>query len=458
MTEVLLLIVSLGLVLACGAFVAAEFSFVTVDRSTVERAAEEGDAGARGVQDALRSLSTQLSGAQLGITLTNLLIGFMAEPAIAELIDGPLEDARRARRARCRASRWPSRSILATGVTMVLGELVPKNLAIARPLGDRQGRPGLHARLHARCSGRSSPLFNGIGQRAPAPPRHRAAGGARVRALARGADVARRAARPSRARSQPDTATLLQRSLAFGDRRAARHHDAAHARWSRCATTDPVIDGHRGRPGRRASRASRCSARAPTSRGHRARQARGAGAARATARDVPVAEVMVPPVLVPSSRRARPAAGRRCARAGCRWRSSWTSSAASTASSRSRTSSRRSSARSATSTTAATRRSRPRAEGRWMLSGLLRPDEIARHDRASWCPPEDERLRDARRPVGRPARPRPARRRRRRARGPRRRGRAQADHADGAGAWTSLRVDRLRMEVGPPEHDDDDDA
>ena len=50
MTEVLLLIVSLGLVLACGAFVAAEFSFVTVDRSTVERAVEEGDAGARGVQ------------------------------------------------------------------------------------------------------------------------------------------------------------------------------------------------------------------------------------------------------------------------------------------------------------------------------------------------------------------------------------------------------------------------
>ena len=134
MTEVLLLIVSLGLVLACGAFVAAEFSFVTVDRSTVERAAEEGDAGARGVLDALHSLSTQLSGAQLGITLTNLLIGFMAEPAIAELIDGPLEDLGVPSGAVSGISVAIG-LILATAFTMVLGELVPKNLAIALPLG-----------------------------------------------------------------------------------------------------------------------------------------------------------------------------------------------------------------------------------------------------------------------------------------------------------------------------------
>ena len=75
---------------ACGVFVAAEFSFVTVDRATVERAAAAGDAGAQGIQSALRTLSTQLSGAQLGITLTNLAIGFLAEPAIADLIDEPL--------------------------------------------------------------------------------------------------------------------------------------------------------------------------------------------------------------------------------------------------------------------------------------------------------------------------------------------------------------------------------
>ena len=87
MIEVLFLVVSALLVLACGAFVAAEFSLVTVDRSAVARAAARGDAGAAGVLRALGSLSTQLSGAQLGITLTNLLIGFLAEPTIANLID-----------------------------------------------------------------------------------------------------------------------------------------------------------------------------------------------------------------------------------------------------------------------------------------------------------------------------------------------------------------------------------
>ena len=53
--------------------------------------------GAVGVQSALRSLSTQLSGAQVGITVTNLAIGFLAEPAIAELIRGPLARRRPAR-------------------------------------------------------------------------------------------------------------------------------------------------------------------------------------------------------------------------------------------------------------------------------------------------------------------------------------------------------------------------
>lgn len=134
MTELLLLAVAFALVLACGGFVAAEFAFVTVDRATVDRAAETGDRSAQGVQRALRSLSTQLSGAQVGITITNLAIGFLAEPAIARLIDGPLL-----------AAGLPERQVpgiaigtglvLATGVTMILGELVPKNLAIAHPLG-----------------------------------------------------------------------------------------------------------------------------------------------------------------------------------------------------------------------------------------------------------------------------------------------------------------------------------
>ncbi len=109
MTEWLLLALSLLLILACGLFVAAEFAFVTVDRSKVEQAAAAGDSRAQGVQSALRSLSTQLSGAQVGITITNLAIGYLAEPAIARLIDGPLEAMGIPRRS-CIRSRSGSRS------------------------------------------------------------------------------------------------------------------------------------------------------------------------------------------------------------------------------------------------------------------------------------------------------------------------------------------------------------
>lgn len=141
MTAWLLLVAALLLILACGVFVAAEFAFVTVDRGQVERAAAAGDAGAAGVQAALRSLSTQLSGAQVGITVTNLAIGFLAEPAIAELIDTPLADLGVPQGA------VPAVAIaiglaLGTVLTMIFGELVPKNLAIARPLPTARATQG----------------------------------------------------------------------------------------------------------------------------------------------------------------------------------------------------------------------------------------------------------------------------------------------------------------------------
>lgn len=91
MSEILLLAVAVLLMFACGIFVAAEFSFVTVDRASVERAAEEGQPGADGTLKALRTLSTQLSGAQLGITVTNLAIGYLAEPAVGSLLRDPFE-------------------------------------------------------------------------------------------------------------------------------------------------------------------------------------------------------------------------------------------------------------------------------------------------------------------------------------------------------------------------------
>src|SRR6478735_8121591 len=100
MTAWILLFAALLLIAACGVFVAAEFSFVTVDRSKVEQAAGEGDSGARGLQQALRSLSTQLSGAQVGITVTNLAIRILngsANAFVRRLGIEPQEELRSAR-------------------------------------------------------------------------------------------------------------------------------------------------------------------------------------------------------------------------------------------------------------------------------------------------------------------------------------------------------------------------
>lgn len=133
MTELLLILVALLLIVACGVFVAAEFAFITVNRTSVERLAAKGDHKAKGVSHALKTLSTQLSGAQVGITITNLAIGFLAEPAISALIEPPLHAAG------IPGSIVPGIALIvsvtaATVVTMLFGELVPKNIALARPM------------------------------------------------------------------------------------------------------------------------------------------------------------------------------------------------------------------------------------------------------------------------------------------------------------------------------------
>ncbi|MGI8335614.1 hemolysin family protein [Actinomadura scrupuli] len=115
---------AVALIAANGVFVAAEFSLVTVDRGQVQRLAAAGDRSAKGVLAAVRQLSFQLSGAQLGITITSLLLGMITEPALAHLL-----------------SPWLPESVavvaalaIATVAQMVLGELVPKNAALAKPL------------------------------------------------------------------------------------------------------------------------------------------------------------------------------------------------------------------------------------------------------------------------------------------------------------------------------------
>jgi CBS domain containing-hemolysin-like protein len=217
MTAWLLIAASLVLIALCGVFVAAEFAFVTVDRSKVEQAAAEGDSGAKGVLTALRSLSTQLSGAQVGITITNLAIGFLAEPAVADLIGPPLD-------------RWdvPANVVhpLAVGLglvigsvlTMIFGELVPKNLAIARPMETARATQRF-MRLFTTATTWPIRLLNGSAN-------------AFVRALGLVPQEELRSARSSTelasliARSadqgtlDADTAELMERSVEFGQRNA----------------------------------------------------------------------------------------------------------------------------------------------------------------------------------------------------------------------------------------------
>lgn len=214
------LAIGLLLVLACGAFVAAEFSLITVNRNDVEAAAESGDKRAGGVLQGMKTLSTQLSGAQLGITVTNLAIGFLAEPAIAALVGPPLVDAGLSEVA-ARSASVALALVLATGMTMIFGELVPKNMAIAQPLRTAKLVVGFQ-RLFSTIFGLPIRLFNGNAN-------------AVVRALgvepqeelssARSADelsvLVKRSA--DEGALAEETASLVQRTLAFGDRRA---HDA----------------------------------------------------------------------------------------------------------------------------------------------------------------------------------------------------------------------------------------
>ena len=217
MTDLLLLALALLLIAACGVFVAAEFAFVTVDRGTVDRAAAAGDKASAGVQDALRTLSTQLSGAQVGITVTNLAVGFLAEPVVADLVRGPLADV-----------GVPDGAVgpiavglglvVGTVVTMIFGELVPKNLAIALPLATARATQGFMRgftramRLPIRGLNDTA---NAIVRRLGLEPQEELRS---ARSSAELASLIQRSA--SVGTLDPDTAELMERSVEFGTRTA----------------------------------------------------------------------------------------------------------------------------------------------------------------------------------------------------------------------------------------------
>ena len=121
------------LTLATGYFVAQEFAYVSVDRNRLRQLADEGDAAAARALDITGRLSFTLSGAQFGITVTALLVGYAGEPligvALADLLG--FTDLPYAARLTIAIAVV---LVFSTVLQMVVGELAPKNLAIARPI------------------------------------------------------------------------------------------------------------------------------------------------------------------------------------------------------------------------------------------------------------------------------------------------------------------------------------
>jgi CBS domain containing-hemolysin-like protein len=107
-------------------FVTAEFGLVAADRHRLRQAAEGGDRSARLAERLVHDLSFQLSGAQLGITISSLILGYIAEPAVGDVLESALGEMPRGASAAVAIA-------IAAVVQMVLGELVPKSLAISHP-------------------------------------------------------------------------------------------------------------------------------------------------------------------------------------------------------------------------------------------------------------------------------------------------------------------------------------
>jgi CBS domain containing-hemolysin-like protein len=198
-------------------FVVAEFGLVTVDRVEIGQRADRGERRARTVREALHELSFQLSGAQLGITITALLTGYLAEPALSRLFTPmvqPLAGGATGTVTHALAL------ILATLVSMLFGELVPKNAALARPMRAALATAGplrAFSTLFRWLIGALNGSANWLVRRLGIEPQEELASARSPEELGLLAAISARAgALPT------ETATLLRRTIRFGEKRAAK--------------------------------------------------------------------------------------------------------------------------------------------------------------------------------------------------------------------------------------------
>ncbi|MEG3586596.1 MAG: hemolysin family protein [Actinomycetota bacterium] len=119
------------LIAATAFFVAAEFALVASDKKRFETESLAGNRSSQTVLRLLRNLSYHLTGAQLGITVTAVILGFIAEPTLAEMIHAPISNL--IGEGATQSISLVIAIILVTFLTMILGELIPKNVVIAKP-------------------------------------------------------------------------------------------------------------------------------------------------------------------------------------------------------------------------------------------------------------------------------------------------------------------------------------
>jgi CBS domain containing-hemolysin-like protein len=214
MYELLMLGVGIVLTIGTGLFVASEFALVNLDRSDLEARQERGESNLRITIAALKITSTHLSSAQLGITLTTLLTGYTLEPALSTFLAVPLTSVGLPEMAVPAISSVVA-IVIATLVSMIIGELVPKNIALALPRATAK----VVIPFQVAFTTVFRPIVallnntaNGVLRMLGIEPKEELSGARTAEELA---SLVRRSA--TEGSLDRDTATLLERTLAFSD-------------------------------------------------------------------------------------------------------------------------------------------------------------------------------------------------------------------------------------------------
>jgi CBS domain containing-hemolysin-like protein len=217
MYELLMLGVGIVLTVGTGLFVASEFALVNLDRSDLEQRQERGESNLRITIAALKITSTHLSSAQLGITLTTLLTGYTLEPALSTYLAVPLT-ALGVPEGVVPVIASVIAIVLATLVSMIIGELVPKNIALALPRATAKVvipfQVGFTMVFRPVVSLLNN-TANGVLRLLGIEPKEELSGARTAEELA---SLVRRSAMEGSL--DRDTATLLERTLAFSDHTA----------------------------------------------------------------------------------------------------------------------------------------------------------------------------------------------------------------------------------------------